>query len=249
MLARCRLDLDEALDREEHSWRALVRGGFGLWPAGSALRLSAAVAILLVGFSLGWTIRQQPAQPAAVGPQEMPWIGADLSNARISGISRVDPDPQTGDVRITLDAERRFILEGPLDDPRIQQILLFAAQTYDNPGIRHDTLRVLRASSSNPAVRGALLYALQNDPNDAVRQEALQTLQELPWSDEIRQAVLYTLENDSNPGVRVAAVNLLARHADEAMMPMLEELATKDANAYVRMKSASTVREKKRDDF
>lgn len=249
MLARCRLDLEEALDHEEHSWRALVRGGFGLWPMGSALRLSAALAVLLVGFSLGWTLHQQPGQPIAGERQESPWVGADLSDARISGISQIVPDPQTGDVRITLDAERRFILEGSLDDPRIQQVLLYAARSYDNPGIRHDTLRALRSRSSTPAVRDALLYALQHDPNDAVRQEALQTLEKLPWSAEIRLAVLHTLEQDSNPGVRVAAVNLLARHADEEMMPMFEELSTKDSNPYVRMKSASTVREQNREEF
>ena len=249
MLARCRLDLEEALDREEPSWRALARSGFGLWPMGSALRLSAALAVLLVGFSLGWTLHQQPAQPVAGQPQETPWVGADLSDARISGISEIVPDPQTGQVRIILDAERRFTLEGSLDDPRIQQVLLYAARSYDNPGIRHDTLRALRARSSNPAVRDALLHAVQHDPNDAVRLEALQTLEKLPWSDEIRQAVLHTLEHDTNPGVRVAAVNLLARHADQRMMPMFEEMSTKDSNPYVRMKSASAVREQTREEF
>jgi len=249
MLVRCRLELEDALEREEHGWRALIRSGFGLWPAGSALRVTAALAILLVGFSLGWTLRQRPEQPLASQSQASPWIGGDLTGARISGISGVTPDPQTGDVRITLDAERRFTLEGSLDDPRIQEVLLYAAKNYDNPGIRHDTFRALRSRSSHPAVRSALLDALQHDPNDSVRLEALQTLEELPWSDEIRQAVLYTLEQDSNPGVRVAAVNLLARHADEEMLPMFEELATSDRNPYVRLKCASTIRDKTGQEF
>lgn len=249
LLARCRLDLEEALDRESTSWRALLRSGFGLWPMGSTLRLTAAFAVLLIGFSLGWTLRQQNSVPTPTTAGNQSWLGADLTNTRISGISRVSPDPQTGDVRITLDAERRFTLEGSLDDPRIQQVLLYAVKSYDNPGIRYDTLEILRRRSSNPAVRNALLYALRNDPNDGVRLQALQALEELPWNAEMRKAVLYSLENDKNPGVRVAAINLLARHADEEVMPKFEELAVRDPNPYVRLKCANAVREKAGKEF
>ncbi len=180
LLARCRYELEEALDRETTGWRALVRSGFGLWPMGSPLRATAALAILLAGFSLGWAMRQQAATPApGQGNGVSPWMGADLSNMRINGISRVTPDPQTGEVHITLDAERRLTLEGSLDDARIQQVLLYAMKSYDNPGIRRDTLEVLSQHGGNPNVRAALLYALRNDPNDGVRLEALQAVDEL----------------------------------------------------------------------
>jgi hypothetical protein len=249
LLVRCRLGLEEALDREASGWRALVRSGFGLWPASSALRVTAALGILLVGFSMGWTVRRQVPSPMTASSEGPSWIGADLTDARINSISRVVPGPQTGDVRITLDAERRFTLEGSLDDPRIQQVLLYAAKSYDNPGIRHDTLEVLRARSSNPAVRDALLHAVRYDPNDGVRLEALQALQELPWSGEIRDIVLHILERDTNPGVRVAAINLLAEHAGEDDLPTLEQLATQDRNPYVRLKCTNALRERARGEF
>lgn len=249
LLVRCRYELEDALDREATGWRALVRSGFGLWPAGSALRATAAVAVLLVGFSLGWTLRQQSTSPGPGLPESPALIGADLTNARIRGISRVAPDPQTGAVRITLDAERRFTLEGSLDDPGIQQVLLYAVKSYDNPGIRYDTLEVLGARSSNPAVRAALLHVLHNDSNAGVRLEALQVLQELPWSSEMRQAVLHTLEQDTNPGVRVAAINILAEHTDQEVLPKLEQLAVQDRNPYVRLKCANAVRESAQGEF
>jgi len=250
LLVRCRFDLDEALDREATGWRALVRSGFGLWPVGATFRVSTALAVLLVGFSMGWAVRQQTApQPAPLAVESNPWIGADLSGLRISGISRVTPDPQTGAVHITMDAERRMTLEGSLDDPRIQQVLLYAVKNYDNPGIRHDTLEILRARSTDPAIREVLLYALRHDPNDGVRLEALQAVRELAWSPEVRAVILEALQKDSNPGVRVAAINVLLEHADEEVLPALREVARQDSNPYVRMKCANAVRDLARADF
>lgn len=244
LLARCRLDLEDALDREATGWRALVRSGFGLWPVGAAFRVSTALAVLVVGFSMGWAVRQQTApQPAARTAATNPWIGSDLSGLRISGISRVAPDPQTGAVHITMDAERQLTLEGSLDDPRIQQVLLYAVKNYDNPGIRHDTVEVLRARSTDPTFREALLYALRHDPNDGVRLEALQAVRELAWSPEVRAAILEALQKDSNPGVRVAAINALLEHTDEQVLPALQEVARQDTNPYVRMKCANAVRD------
>src|SRR5207245_2301513 len=81
------------------------------------------------------------------------------------------PDPKTGDVRITLNAERRVTLEGSLDDPQIQQLLVGAVKGYENAGIRRDTLDVLRARSDNPSVRAALLYVMRHDANPGVRLE------------------------------------------------------------------------------
>lgn len=244
LLVRCRYDLEEALDHENSGWRGLLHSGFGLWPAGAAFRATTALAVLLAGFSIGWVLRQQTVSQTTALPLEQPsWVGADLSNFRISGISRVTPDPQTGGVHITLDAERRLTLEGSLDDPRIQHVLLYAVKSYDNPGIRHDTLEVLRHHSANPSVREALLYALRNDPNDGVRLEALQSVRELAWSPDVRQGILEALQKDSNPGVRVAAINVLLEHADEEVLPALEKLAVQDANPYVRMKCANAVRD------
>ena len=35
-----------------------------------------------------------------------------------------------------MDAERRMTLEGSLDNPQIQRVLVYAVKSYDNPGIR-----------------------------------------------------------------------------------------------------------------
>ena len=114
--------------------------------------------------------------PAAISQVSNAGVASsDLENMRISGISGVAPDPQTGGVKITMDAERRVTLEGSLDDPKIQQVLVYAVKSYDNPGIRRDTLDALRSHADNPNIRQALIYAMQHDPNAGVRLEALAT--------------------------------------------------------------------------
>ena len=249
LLVRCREALEEALDREEQGWRALVRSWFIVPPGVSALRVTAALTILLVGFSLGWTLRTRtPATIANNGPTS-PWVAGDLGNLRINGISQITSGPQTGSVHITLNAERRVTLEGSFEDPRIREVLLYAVKNYENPGIRRDTLEVLRQGGSNPTVREALLYALRRDPNPGVRLEAAEAVQTLEWGADIRTALLEALREDTNPGVRVAAVNVLVDHADEDVLPVLEAMAATEPNTYVRLKCARAVRQQARGEF
>ena len=245
LLVHCRSDLEEALDREQTGWRALVRGWFGQAPGQPALRWASALMILVVGFSAGWTMQGKtgPVTPA-IDPSERPWIGADMTGVRINGISQVAPDPRTGEVRLTLNAERQVTLEGSLDDPRIQDALVYAMKNNDNAGIRHDTAEALGPRSSNPAVREALLHAAMHDPNPGVRLEALEGLRPAARRADVREALLDVLKNDENPGVRVAAIDILLEHADDEDAPVLAELAREHQNPYVRYKCTKALRER-----
>jgi putative zinc finger protein/HEAT repeat protein len=241
LLARCRMELDEALDHEvSPGWRNLFERWFVGF--GSALPSRAAVALSLVvlGFGLGWEIRPRLGSAPPAGPGGT--VVADLGNLHINNISQVPASRENGPVRISVDADHHMTLEGSLDDPRIRQVLVDALKDYNNPGIRHDSLDVLRSNPGNPSVRGAFLSAMQNDPDAGMRLDALQAAEELDWTPEVRQAFLNTLEKDKNPGVRVAAVDVLTEHADDSLLPAFERLAASDPNRYVRMKSLSTLR-------
>ena len=244
LVVECRQALDEALDREELGWHGLLRGWFlplRLRPAsGFALVLT----LIVFGFGLGWTLRPRAGgvSPGSPSLTRSPLTEADLANMRINGISRVAPDPNTGAVRITMDAERRVTMEGSLDDPRIQQVLLYAVKSYDNPGIRRESLDALRAGRDKPIVRQALLYTMQHDPNLGVQLAALDEARGLEWDADLRQAFVGVLAQDKNDGMRVAAIDVLTSHADETLLPTFERLAASDMSAYVRMKSASALR-------
>ena len=249
VLVRCREALEEALDREQHGWRSLIREWIALPGGIHPSRAITALTLVVFGFGFGWVLRprlHQVVTPAQPGANSAPrYAGADLG--RISSISQVDPNPQTGQVRITLNAERRVTLEGSLDDPRIRQVLVYAVKKYDNTGIRLDTLSALKNGSSHPAVREALLYALLHDPNAGVRLEALKTVQEMGWNTEVRGALLQAVRRDTNPGVRVTAIDELVNHAlknrDQELVPVLQNLSTTDSNSYVRLKAFAALQE------
>lgn len=243
LLVRCRQALDQALDREQLGWRSLLREWLPAVGIVHPFRAVTALTLLVFGFGLGWTLR--PRAGGIVAPTNVvdrsSVAGPDLGDARISGISQVAPDPQTGEVRITLNAERRVTMEGSLDDPAIRQVMVYALKSYDNPGIRLDTLEALRARSGNPSVQPALLYALRHDPNLGIRLEALRAVRKMDWSPEVREALLDVVRHDGNPGLRGTVVDELVKRAttdqDKTLMPLLEHLATNDSNRCVRIKA------------
>jgi hypothetical protein len=245
LLVHCRSDLEEALDREQTGWRALVRGWFGQAPGQPALRWASALAILVVGFSAGWTLQgQRGPTPLTTGSTTPNWLGSDMTGLRINGITQVAPDPQTGEVKLTLNAERQLTLEGSPDDPDIQYVLVYAMRNNDNAGIRHDSVEALRPRSASPAVRAALLHAARHDPNPGVRLEALEALRPAAGQADVRAALIDVLRNDQNPGVRVAAIDILLEHADDEDVPVLTELAREHQNPYVRYKCTKALRER-----
>ena len=246
LLVLCRTALDEALDRELAglSWKSLWAQWTSSLGSMSRVPIAAGLTLVVLGFSLGWTLRTRaPGIRPITSDQSLGSLGdSDMSNLRINNISQVSPSAKTGDVRITVNAERQMTLEGSLDDPHIRQVLIDAVTGYDNPGIRHDSVEVLRRHANNPNVRTALLYAFENDPNPGVRLDALQTVQGMDWSPEIQQALLTSLDHERNQGVRVAAIDVLTDHADLAALPALHKLASEDTNRYVRMKSVNAIR-------
>jgi len=114
LLMHCRQALDDHLDREELGWRGIVRGWRFLRLRVPATGAVAALFLLVVGFGLGWTLRPRVVGVGRISPPpaSVATAGLELDEMRIRGITRVAPDPQTGAVRITLDAERRVTLEG-----------------------------------------------------------------------------------------------------------------------------------------
>lgn len=257
LLVACRQSLDEALDHEQLGWRHLWRSWFPSLSLAPATGAVAVLTLVLFGFGLGWTLR--PRADSALGTASSPganssFLGADLSNLRISNISNVSPDPRTGEVKITLDAERRVTLEGSLDDPRIRQVLVDAMKGYENPGIRRDTLDALKTQTTDPAVREALLYALRQDSNAGVRLEALNSLATTQCLADTHLALLDRLEHDPNAGVRVAAVEALVAHAeteglDPDIVAALERLAATDENPSVRVKCLTALQRMRGDEF
>ena len=123
-----------------------------------------------------------------------------------------------------------------MNDQRIQQLLLYAARSNYNSGVRIDSVDILTKSPQDPNVREALIYALRYDSNPGVRLKALEGVGPFVKSDtRVRNAVLEALLNDNNTGMRTQALHLLGPvRADGSVRAVLYKLAESDSNQYIR---------------
>jgi hypothetical protein len=244
-IAHCRMELDDALDREQLGWRGLLRSWFWSVSPAPASRAAILATLVLFGFGLGWMLRPRVGSlPTLTRAGQA--SAFDLDNYRVKTISQIAQDPQSGGVRITLDAERRVTLEGSLDDPRIREVLVNTMRNYDNPGIRRETLDVLRANPEEPSIRAALMAAL-HDANPGVRLEALKTVNRMECRMDTHGALLKVAQADPNAGVRTAAIDALVEHIqkegpDEEVAAGLEKLAAGDPDPAVRLRCVAALR-------
>jgi hypothetical protein len=237
MLASCRANLVDALDRGEEGgrlWRWLSRvapvGGLTPRPAWSAGLL------LLLGFSVGMfgprllnhpqasgttdgAVASQSPEDATPIPvvkkrSEVPDLGnIDLHSADVAGInvmpaSATNQPPQ---VELQLRAQQPVTLQGTVDDDAVKHMLLTILQNnerYDSD-VRLNAVELLRARNNDPEVRSVLCHAVHTDRNAAVRLKALEALNGAEPQDIIRQTLLDALVDDQNPGVRIEAINSL----------------------------------------
>jgi hypothetical protein len=236
-LAASRMRLQEALETAE-------QGGF--WtkvafdPANwlRQLRFSPALAavILLAGFAggVGTAYKVLDRQGAAADGGASGASG-NASEASITGIRSITQQPGN-QIEIKYDTVTTQQAEGSLNDQRIQQLLLFAAQNNYNSGVRMDSVDLLTKKPQVSAVREALVYALRYDSNPGVRLKALDGLGSFVKDDvRVRDVVLEALVNDANPGVRTEALKLIDPvKADSSVRGVLMALAAKDQSAYIK---------------
>lgn len=167
------------------------------------------------------------------------------SGSRVNTAGVIDPvssrvryvEPvAAGKVQIVVDETRQRVLSGKLEDQSIQRLLLAAAKDPSDPGLRVESVDLLRGHSESTEVRRALLYALQHDANAGVRLKALDGLKGFAEDPETRIALTQVLLSDKNPGVRTQVIDLLIQHKNDNMVGVLQELMRKEDNGYIRMR-------------
>jgi hypothetical protein len=240
LLAASRMRLQEALETAKQGsfWSRLAFD-----PANWLLQMkfspSLAAAILVLGFVGGiGTMREvygsRPAITAGVtGTPNPPAVPTEASIASISSIVQ---DPSTNQVSIKYNAVSTQEYQGPLNDQKVQELLLYAARNNYNSGVRVDSVDLLAKRSSDLQVREALMYTLQNDTNPGVRLKSLDALGNYVKNDtNVRDSVLRALVNDANSGVRIEALRLIEPvKADGSVRGVLMALASKDQSTYIK---------------
>ncbi len=246
LLASSRLHLQEALETAEtaRGWRAWV---FHLvWDPVDWLRQirfspALAAAILIFGFAGGVLTAFKIKTPPVSGIAQ---IGNGQSaEASIAGIRGITQDPNTNTVQINYDKLLPSSAQGSIDNPDIEKLLLYAAHTQENPGVRVESVAILSQKCDEAQVRQAMMRALLDDHNPGVRLQALEGLEEYVKEDvQVRDAVVQALLNDTNPGVRTEAIRLLQPvKADSTVRSAFERLSKRHDNEYIRSESERTL--------
>ena len=234
LLAESRLTLLRAIDRERSASRfnpfAALREA---WLSMHALGPAAVALMMATAFLGGWLVRDT--RRAATS------LPAD---AAVSNISWVQLDPAAPQqMQISFDELKRHTLTGAMTDPGIQKYLLQAASGDANPGVRLDTIDILRSQAGDRPIRNALLHLVSRDPNDGVRLKALESLQPYGQDPDVRRALIGVLTTDANPGMRVQAIDLLMQGQDRNLVGVLQGVAEREPNNYVRMRCRTALKE------
>ena len=234
LLASSRIRLQESLEtvRPGSGWQRWVFDP-GAWMQQARFSPALAAAILMVGFTAGALATYQMASRRGAAGALPP------NESSIAGIRGITQDPGTNNVQVKYDRLVPESLQGSMDDPRIQQLLLYAARNNENSGVRMDSINLLTRRPQDTRVREALMYALRYDRNPGVRLKALDGLGAYVREDlRVRNVVLEALLGDSNPGVRIEAMRLLETvKPDSSVRSAFRQLAAQDQNDFIRRES------------
>lgn len=233
--SRDRLAAAIAAERGRHSsWFAGFKSAFAgsAWFSGFA-KPAGALALVALGF---FGSRIAPLN-GLLGANSAAMFDPSSSHVRY-----VEPGTQ-GRVQLVVDETRQRVISGRVDDSRIQALLLAAAKDPSDPGLRVESVDILKTRTESDEIRNALIYSLENDANPGVRFKALEGLKQYSSQPDVRKALSHVLLGDENPGLRTQAIDLLTQNSNEEhVVGVLQELLRKEGNGYVRLRCEKALR-------
>jgi len=246
LLARTRLRLEEAIDAlPRENWLVRMSQRFSLGMARLRSAPLAASVLLMLGILAGGYGGYRAGLHTHDAAQTALILKAAEQNATPSKIANVSSIVQDGNSGTVLVKYNRLVpdsIQGSVDDPQIQQLLLLGARNRVNQNVRDDSVALLadecragRQCTDGP-IRNALMVAMLYDKSAAVRMKALDGLEPYVSDDlRVRDAVLEALMNDSDAQIRAQAIGLLAPvEADSSVREVLHTVATQDDNPGIR---------------
>ena len=235
LLAASRMKLQESLETAEQ------QRGFRLfldptaWLRQMKFSPALAAALVIIGFAGGigtaWKMVPAAAQNLATVTDNK-----NIAESSIAGIRQISQIPGTDKVEINYDTTVPQKAEGSMNDARIQKLLLYAARSNYNPGVREDAVSQLASKPDDSRIREALKSSLLYDTNPGVRLKSLDALGPYVKDDtSVRDAVLAALQTDQNPGVRAEAIHLLQPvRADGSVRLVVQRLSVEDKSDFIR---------------
>lgn len=172
----------------------------------------------------------------------------EMATTDISNIRFLDEDPKDGQIEFAYDAVKPMRVKGNINDQRIQQLLTYALEREQNPGVRLRAVNTISANKQatvDPEIKKALITALKSDANDGVRKEAMAVLKTFPFDSDIQNTFVYVLQRDANPSLRIDAIKTIEEKKiqDQQVMTVLKEKSESDDNSYIRGRATKILQE------
>lgn len=203
-----------------------------------ALRFATAFVLLAIGVLLGRTIFSTSKQSYESDQKSI----ADLFESNISNIESIQYDPDTRRVSMKLNTINDITIQGNLEKPEIQHILVQALRTEERPDIKLKTVRALQHTKSlNENVLNALSELLDKEENPGIRLKAVKMLTTIPITPSIKQilaqVLVRVLLNDSSAAIRIEAFKGLSKFDNGATISVIYDAARNDSSEYIRNKA------------
>ena len=175
---------------------------------------------------------------------KLPVFNTESSQAGVtfSRVRNIEPD-RDGRVQLVVDETRQRVIGGRLDDANIRTLMISASREQSDPGLRAESVELLKSRCSSIDVREALLQALQHDNNSGVRLKALEGLRPYAAQPEVRKALSHALLSDDTPAIRTQAIDLLISSHSGDVVGVLQQLMEKEQDNYIRSRSIKALRE------
>ncbi|MBM3725200.1 MAG: hypothetical protein FJW40_07220 [Acidobacteria bacterium] len=238
LLSRCRADFAAQLaPGAPEAGNAFVRWwnrlGDIVIPPAALFKAAGVAALVAAGFFAGRS-QQRFSEPPG-------WTAARVKSVEAAG---------DGQIRVVLDETRQREVSGAPEEEQIQRLLLAAVKDPTDPGLRVESVQMLRGRSESSEVRQALIHALENDENDGVRLKAIEGLNRFARELDTRRALTRVLLRDANPGIRTQAVDLLMQNMapaglEQETVGAMQEVLLREENGYIRLRCQKALAEMK----
>lgn len=177
------------------------------------------------------------------------------SAADDSSLAEIRPDPSRrisqilplddGRVEVIWEEVQPRVTRGRRDQEEIQRLLVAAAAGADqDPGVRVESVEMLKDHCEDRQVRRTLLQVAHQDASEAVRLRAVQALRSFYDDAEVRAGLNQVLLRDASANVRTLAIDVLVNHAgqDREVTGILQEVMRRERNPYIRERSQGALR-------
>lgn len=202
------------------------------------LRFASAVALLIIGIFLGRIV----ISPDHVKIESDQKTISELFQSNITSIHSILFDPATRRVSIKLNTLNEVAIQGDVEKPEIQQLLLETLRTEERPDVKLKTVGALQHTKLlNENVINALSHLIDKEENPGIRLKAVKLLTTIPITPSIKeilaQVLVRVLLNDSNSAIRIEAFKGLSKFDNGSTKSVIFNAARNDSSEYIRSKA------------